>query len=103
MVIYEKHNYLCVPSGHSAAWGEDLVLADKLGEIIPSYRLRDTEQALGRELVISGYRRRNHGAGIWWGDILLFNDLTSSTPRLRDNLRDDTRDDLYDVFPRYTC
>jgi len=53
VVIYERCNYLCVPSGHYAAWGKNLVLADKPREIIPSYGLRDTEQALGRELVIS--------------------------------------------------
>ena len=64
VVIYERRNYLCVPSGHCAAWGEDLVLAVRAGEIIPSYGLRDTEQALGRELVISGYGRRDHGASI---------------------------------------
>ena len=40
---------LCVPSRHYAAWGEDLVLAVRPGEIIPSYGLRDTEQALGWE------------------------------------------------------
>ncbi|XP_070668396.1 uncharacterized protein [Malus domestica] len=49
--------------GHYAAWGEDLVLAFRPREIIPSYGLRDMEQALGRELVISGYGRRDHGAG----------------------------------------
>ena len=59
VVIYERRNYLCVPSGHYATWGEDLVLAVRPGEIIPSYGLRDTEQALGRELVISGYGHRD--------------------------------------------
>ncbi|KAM1787712.1 hypothetical protein ACFX11_038078 [Malus domestica] len=64
VVIYERRNYLCVPNGHCAAWGEDLVLADRSGEIFRSYGLRDTEQALGRELVISGYGRRDHDAAI---------------------------------------
>ena len=40
---------LCVPSEHHVVWGEDLVLAFRPGEIIPSYGLRDTDQALGRE------------------------------------------------------
>ena len=41
-------NYvLCVPSEHYAAWGEDLVLALRPGEIIPSERLRDTETGIG--------------------------------------------------------
>ncbi|TQD82804.1 hypothetical protein C1H46_031634 [Malus baccata] len=47
VVIYERRNYLCVPSGHYAAWGEDLVLACRPGEIIPSERLRDTETGIG--------------------------------------------------------
>ncbi|KAM1115417.1 hypothetical protein TB2_038490 [Malus domestica] len=81
VVIYEMRNYLCVPSGHYAAWGEDPVLAVRPGEIIPNYGLRDTEQALGQELVISGYGCRDHGAGIGPGDIYLFSDLTSSTLR----------------------
>ncbi|KAM1052538.1 hypothetical protein TB1_000094 [Malus domestica] len=71
VVIYERRNYLCVPSGHYAAWGEDLVFADRPGEIIPSNELRDTEQALGWELAISGYGRREHGAGIRSGDIFI--------------------------------
>ncbi|KAM1819684.1 hypothetical protein ACFX15_001242 [Malus domestica] len=85
VVIYERCNHLCVPSGHYAAWGKDLVLADRPGEIIPSYGLRDTEQALGRELVISGYERRYHGAGIGLG-VIFIHDLSSSTSRLRDDL-----------------
>ncbi|KAM1044174.1 hypothetical protein ACFX2A_036148 [Malus domestica] len=32
---------------HYAAWGEDLVLALRPGEIIPSERLRDTETGIG--------------------------------------------------------
>ncbi|KAM2099886.1 hypothetical protein ACFX1T_027103 [Malus domestica] len=64
VVIYERRNYLCVPSRNYAAWSEDLVLAFRPGEIIPSYGLRDMERVLGRELVISGYERRDHGAGI---------------------------------------
>ncbi|KAM1018393.1 hypothetical protein ACFX2C_040026 [Malus domestica] len=71
VVIFERRNYLCVPSGHYATWGEDLVLAFRPGEIIPSYGLRDMEQALGKELVISGYRRRDHGAGIGPGVIFI--------------------------------
>ena len=47
VVIYDRRNYLCVRSGHYDAWGEDLVLAVRSGEIIPSYGLRDTKQALG--------------------------------------------------------
>ena len=47
VVIYERRNYLCVPSGHYAAWGEDLVLAFRPGEIIPSERLRDTVTGIG--------------------------------------------------------
>ena len=47
VVIYERRNYLCVPNGHYAAWGEDLVLACRPGEIIPSERLRDTETGIG--------------------------------------------------------
>ncbi|KAM1004675.1 hypothetical protein ACFX2I_004814 [Malus domestica] len=57
VVIYERRNYLSVPSRHYAAWGEELVLAFRPGEIIPSYGLRDMDQVLGRELVISGYGR----------------------------------------------
>ena len=57
------------------------MLAERSGEIIPNYGLRDTEKSLGRELVISGYGRRDHGAGIGLGDIYLFSDLTSSTSR----------------------
>ncbi|KAM1052207.1 hypothetical protein ACFX19_034241 [Malus domestica] len=71
VVIYERRNYLCVPKGHYASWGEDLVLADRPGEIIPSYGLRDMEQPLGRELVISGYGRRDHGASIGSGVIFI--------------------------------
>ena len=52
---------------------------------------------MGREGVISGYGHKDLGAGIGPG-VLLFSDLTSSTPRLRDDLRDDTCDDLYGVF-----
>ena len=58
---------LCVPSGHYATWGEDLVLAVRPGEIIPSYGLRDTEQALGREQIISGYGRSDHKSRHWAG------------------------------------
>ncbi|XP_050158030.1 uncharacterized protein LOC126631878 [Malus sylvestris] len=58
-------------SGHYAAWGEDLVLVVMPGEIIPSYGLRDMEQALGRELVISGHGRRDHDAGIGLGVIFI--------------------------------
>ncbi|XP_070669065.1 uncharacterized protein [Malus domestica] len=47
LVIFERRNYLSVPSGHYAVWVEDLMLAVRPGEIIPSYGLRDTEQALG--------------------------------------------------------
>ena len=55
----------CVPSEHHAAWGEDLVLSFRPGEIIPSYGLRDTEQTLGREgEIIFDYGCRDHGAGI---------------------------------------
>ncbi|XP_050133819.1 uncharacterized protein LOC126609925 [Malus sylvestris] len=57
--------------GHYAAWGEDLVLAFRSGEIISNYELRDMEQALGRELVISGYGRKDHGAGIGPGVIFI--------------------------------
>ncbi|KAM1312867.1 hypothetical protein ACFX2F_016973 [Malus domestica] len=71
VVIFERLNYLCVLSGHYAAWGEDLMLAVRPGEIIPSYRLRDMEQALGQELVISGYGRRDHDAGIGSGVIFI--------------------------------
>ncbi|KAM2547917.1 hypothetical protein TB1_019153 [Malus domestica] len=71
VVIFYRHNYMCVPSRHYAAWGEDLVLAVRPGEIIPSYGLRDTKQALGWELVISGYRHRDHGAGIGLGVIFI--------------------------------
>ena len=71
VVIYERRNYLCVPSGHYAAWDEDLVLAVRPGEIIPSYGLRDTEQVLGRELVISRYGHRHHGASIGAGVIFI--------------------------------
>ncbi|KAM2468512.1 hypothetical protein PS1_010203 [Malus domestica] len=70
VVNYERRNYLCVPSRHYAAWGEDLVLTDRPGEIIPIYGLRDTEQALGWELVIFGYWRRDHGAGIGPGEYI---------------------------------
>ncbi|KAM1288446.1 hypothetical protein ACFX2J_002239 [Malus domestica] len=71
VVIYERHNYFRVPRGHYAAWGEDLVLAFRPGEIIPSYGLRDMEQALGRKLVISCYGRKDHGAGIGPGVIFI--------------------------------
>ncbi|KAM1759939.1 hypothetical protein ACFX12_002868 [Malus domestica] len=47
VVIYERRKYLCVPSRHYAAWGEDLVLACRPGEIIPSERLRDTKTGIG--------------------------------------------------------
>ncbi|KAM1863656.1 hypothetical protein ACFX14_003976 [Malus domestica] len=100
VVIYERRNYLCVPRGHYAAWGEDLGLVFRLGEIIPSYGLRDMEQALGQELVISGYGRRDHRAGIGPG-VILFSDLSSSTPRLRDDLRCVYYFDFCDVVPRY--
>ena len=62
---------MCIPSRHYAAWGEELVLAFRPGETIPSYGLKDMEQVLGRELVISGYGRRDHGAGIGPGDIFI--------------------------------
>ncbi|KAM1648697.1 hypothetical protein ACFX2K_010065 [Malus domestica] len=71
VVIYEMREYLCVPSRHYAAWGEELVLAFRPGEIIPSYGLRDMEQVLGRELLISDYGRRDHGAGIGLGVIFI--------------------------------
>ncbi|KAM1369419.1 hypothetical protein ACFX2F_040011 [Malus domestica] len=71
VVIYEMRKYLCVPSRHYAAWGEELVLAFRPGEIIPNYGLRDMEQVLGRELVISGYGCRDHGAGIGPGVIFI--------------------------------
>ena len=71
VVSYERRNYLCVPSGYYVAWGEDLVLAVRPGEIIPSYSRRDTEQALGQELVISGYGHKDHGVGIGPGVIFI--------------------------------
>ncbi|KAM1044175.1 hypothetical protein ACFX2A_036149 [Malus domestica] len=58
---------LCVPSEHYAAWGEDLVLALRPGEIIPSERLRDTETGIGpggRYLWLRAQRLRcRHWAG----------------------------------------
>ncbi|KAM1340746.1 hypothetical protein ACFX2H_039099 [Malus domestica] len=55
------------PSEHYAAWGEDLVLALRPGEIIPSERLRDTETGIGpggRYLWLRAQRLRcRHWAG----------------------------------------
>ncbi|KAM1485448.1 hypothetical protein ACFX13_037726 [Malus domestica] len=54
-------------SEYYAAWGEDLVLALRPGEIIPSERLRDTETGIGpggRYLWLRAQRLRcRHWAG----------------------------------------
>ncbi|KAM2985455.1 hypothetical protein FF2_005856 [Malus domestica] len=59
-------------SEHHVAWGEDLVLALRPGEIIPSGRLRDHGDWhwAGRELS-HGEGHRDLGAGIGPGDIII--------------------------------